>query len=387
MNYQLNEEEKMLQKTAADFANKSLAAVAVESNEKGEFQDDIYKQLGKLGFLGMTVPEKYGGVDFGNFCLALSIEQISRVCASTAVAISVHNSLTNWVILNFGSAETREKYLPLLASGEVLGAYALTESNAGSDIGAIQTSAVREGDNYILNGSKLFVSTGDKAGVVIVFARTDTENRKRGLSAFVVEPDFPGFSVGKPEKKMGLKASSTVELVFEDCVVPVANLLAEEGKGMLIALSALDGGRIGIASQALGIGQAALDEAVKFARGRVQFGRKIIDFQSTKWKIAEMATKLEASRLLVYNAARLRDSGDISTKHVSMAKLFATRAVNEIVYDSLQIHGGVGYTSEFLIERLFRDARALEIYEGTSEVQKLVISREVIKEYDRILPD
>ena len=387
MNYQLSEEERMLQKTATDFANKSLAAVAVESNEKGEFQDDIYKQLGELGFFGMTLPEEYGGVELSNFCLALSIEQISRVCASTAVAISVHNSLTNWVILNFGSPETRKKYLPALASAEIIGAYALTESNAGSDIGAIQTSAVRKGDNYILNGSKLFVSTGDKAGAVIVFARTDMENRSRGLSAFVVEPGFPGFSVGKVEKKMGLKASSTVELVFEDCVVPAANLLAEEGKGMSIALSALDGGRIGIASQALGVAQAALDEAVKFAGVRKQFGHRIVDFQTTRWKIAEMATKLEASRLLVYSAAKLRDSGKICTKEASMAKLFATKSANEIVYDSLQIHGGVGYTSEFLIERLFRDARALEIYEGTSEIQKLVISREVIKEYDKILPE
>ena len=387
MNYQLSEEERMLQKTAEDFANKSLAAVAVESNERGEFQEDIYKQLGELGFLGMTLPEKYGGVDFGNFCLALSIEQISRVCASTAVAISVHNSLVNWVILNFGSDEIREKYLPMLASGETLGAYALTESNAGSDIGSIQTSAVRKGDNYILNGSKLFVSTGDKAGVVIVFARTDLKNRNQGLAAFIVEPDFPGFSVGKVEKKMGLKASSTVELVFEDCVVPVANLLAEEGKGMEIALGGLDGGRIGIASQALGISQAALDEAIRFARERKQFGTRIIDFQATRWKIADMVTKLEASRLLVYAAAKSRDRGEVTTKLTSMAKLFSTRAANEIVNDSLQIHGGVGYTSEFLIERLYRDVRALEIYEGTSEIQKMVISREIIKEYDRIFPE
>ncbi|MDZ7861080.1 MAG: acyl-CoA dehydrogenase family protein [Candidatus Krumholzibacteriota bacterium] len=385
MNYQLSEEERMLQKTAADFANKTLAAVAVESNENGEFQDDIYKQLGELGFLGMTVPEKYGGVDFGNFSLTLAIEQISKVCASTAVTMSVHNSLTNWVILKYGSDESREKYLPRLASGEILGAYALTEPNAGSDIAGIQTSAVRKDNDYILNGSKLFVSTGDKAGAIIVFVRTDPDDRNRGLSAFIVEPGYPGFSIGKVEKKMGLKASSTVELVFEDCVVPASNLLSEEGRGMEIALSALDGGRIGIASQSLGIGQAAFEEAIKFAGARKQFGKRIIDLQPTKWKLAEIATKLEAARLLVYSASKRRDAGDASTKQVSMAKLFATRAANEIVYDSLQIHGGVGYTSEFLIERLYRDARALEIYEGTSEIQKLVISREILKEYSHML--
>ncbi len=387
MFYELTEEERLLQKTARDFSQKSLAAVAVESNEKGEFQEHIYRELGELGFLGMTLPEEYGGVDFGNFCLALAIEEISRVCASTAVALSVHNSLVNWIILKFGSEELRKKYLPLLARGEVLGAYALTEPDAGSDVSAIRMSAVKKGGDYILNGSKIFISTGDQAGVIVVFARTDPEDRTHGLSAFVVEPGFEGFSIGKTEKKMGLKASTTVELVFEDCRVPESNILASEGKGMAIALAGLDGGRIGIASQSLGVAQAALDEAVKFARGRKQFGKRIADFQNTRFRLADMATRLEAARLLVYRAAKLRDRGEPCGKEASMAKLFSSKAANRIAYDSLQIHGGVGYTSEFPIERIYRDARVLEIYEGTSEVQHLVISRELMKEYDRILPE
>ncbi|MBD3178812.1 MAG: acyl-CoA dehydrogenase [Candidatus Latescibacteria bacterium] len=387
MNYQLSEEERMLRKTAADFANRSLAAVAEESNREGIFQDQIYRELGELGFMGMTVPEEYGGVDFGNFCLALAIEEISRVCASTAVAISVHNSLVNWAIMKFGSSQMKENYLPRLASGELLGAYALTEPGAGSDVSAISTSAVLEGDTYKLNGTKNFISTGDKAGVIIVFARTDSEDRKGGLSAFVVEPDSPGFSIGKKEDKMGLSASTTVELVFEDCEIPAANILGSEGQGMSIALGGLEGGRIGIAAQSLGIAQAAMDEAVKYGRERQQFGRRILDFQGNQFKIAEMATRLEAARLLVYQAARLRDRGEPCARESSMAKLYASEAANYLAYQALQIHGGVGYTSEFLIERLYRDARVLEIYEGASEIQKIVIFREVMKEYDRIMPD
>lgn len=387
MDYQLSEEERMLRKTAEDFAGRSLAAVAEESNYRGVFQDDIYRELGELGFLGMTVPEEYGGVGFSNFCLAISIEEISRVCASTAIALSVHNSLVNWAIMKYGSEEIRKKYLPELASGKVLGAYALTEPGAGSDVAAVSASAVLKGDKYILNGTKNFISTGDKAGVIIVFARTDPDDRKRGLSAFVVESGYPGFSVGKEEDKMGMRASTTVELVFEDCEVPAENILGEEGKGMAIALGGLDGGRIGIAAQSLGISRAALDEAAKYGREREQFGRKLLDFQANQFKIADMATRLEASRLMVYRAARIRDRGEPCTRAASMAKLYAAEAANYITYQALQIHGGVGYTREFLIERLYRDARVLEIYEGTSEVQRIVIFREVMKDYDRILPD
>jgi len=377
----------MIQKTARDFARKELAPVAVETNETGRFPEEIYRSLAELGFMGITVPEEYGGVHLPNFCLVLALEEIAQVCASTAVTMSVHNSLTNWVILTYGSEELRKRYLPRLVSGEILGAYAITESEAGSDVAAMRCSAVRSGNEFILNGAKIFISTGDKAGAIIVFARTDPKERTRGISAFVVEPGYRGFSIGKTEKKMGLKASTTVEIVFEDCRVPAGNLLGSEGMGMKIALAGLDGGRIGIAAQSVGIAQAALDEAVRFARERKQFATRILDFQATRWKIADMATAIEAARLLIYRAAKLRDAGEPYTKEAAMAKLFASRIANQAVYDSLQIHGGVGYTAEFLIERLYRDARVTELYEGTSEIQRLVISRQVIEEYERTIPD
>ena len=387
MRYPLTEEERMIQNTARGFAEKDLAAVAMEMNEQGTFPDDIYYKLGELGFMGMTVPEAYGGVGLSNFCLVLAIEEISRICASTAVAMSVQNSLVNGIIHKYGSEELRERYLGPLSSAELIGAYALTESEAGSDVAAMRCSAEKRGDEYILNGTKIFISTGDKAGVIIVFARTDPEDRKGGISAFLVEPGFPGFSIGKTEKKMGLKASTTVELIFDNCRVPASNLLGEVGEGMKIALVGLDGGRIGIATQSVGIAQAALDEAVRFARERKQFGRRIIDFQVTRWKIADMATAIDASRLLVYNAAKLRDLGESYTKEAAMAKLFASTTANRVAYDSMQIHGGVGYTTEFTIERLFRDARVTEIYEGTSEIQRIIISKRVIEEYERMLPE
>ncbi|MCK4350863.1 MAG: acyl-CoA dehydrogenase [Candidatus Krumholzibacteria bacterium] len=387
MRYPLTEEERMIRNTSREFARKDLAAVAVENDEQGVYPEEIYKKLGELGFMGITVPEEYGGVGLSNLCLILALEEISRVCASTAVAMSVHNCLVNWAILEYGSDFLKNRYLPGLASAEMIGAYALTEPEAGSDVSAIRLTAERKGDEYILNGTKIFISTGNKAQVIVVFGRNDPENRTRGISAFLVEPDYPGFSVGKVEHKMGLRASTTVELVFEDCRVPASNLLGEEGMGMQIALSVLDGGRIGIAAQSVGIAQAALDEAVAFARERKQFGKRIIDFQAIRLKISDMAMAIEASRLLMYRAAKLKDAGENMTKEAAMAKLFASRTANRAAYDSMQIHGGVGYTTEFKIERLFRDARAMEIYEGTSEIQHLVISRKVIEEYERMLPE
>ena len=386
MQLRLAEEERMIQKTIRDFARKDLAAVADQANLEAVFQDEIYRKLGELGFMGMTVPEKYGGVDFGTFCLALALEEISMVCPATAIAVSVHNSLANSIVLEYGSDDVKNKFLPAMASGESIGVYAITETEAGSDVSAIRMSAVKDGDEYVLNGNKIFISTGDKARVIIVVARTDADDRTGGLTAFLVEPDFPGFSVGKTEHKMGMKASTTVELVFEDCRVPAGNMLGEPGMGMKIALGALDGGRIGIASQALGIAQGAMDSAVLFARERSQFGQRIIDFQGTKWKIADMAVKLDAARLLVYRAARMKDAGEPCSKEASMAKLYASRVANEIAYEAMQIHGGVGYTEEFRIERLFRDARVTEIYEGTSEIQRLVIAKKVIEEYERAYP-
>ena len=387
MRYPLTEEERMIQNTSLEFARKDLAAVAVENNEKGIYPEEIFKKLGELGFMGMTVPEEYGGVGMSNLCLVLALEEISRVCASTAVAMSVHNSLVNWAILKYGSDYLKSRYLPGLASAEMIGAYALTEPAAGSDVNALRLTAERKGDEYILNGTKIFISTGNKAQVIVVFGRTDPEDRTRGISAFLVEPDHPGFSIGKVEHKMGLRASTTVELVFENCRVPASNLLGEEGMGAQIALTGLDGGRIGIAAQSVGIAQAALDEAVAFARERKQFGKRIIDFQAIQWKIANMAMAIEASRLLMYRAAKMKDAGENMTKEAAMAKLFASETANRAAYDSMQIHGGVGYTTEFKVERLYRDARVTEIYEGTSEIQRLVISRKVIEEYERMLPE
>jgi len=387
MNYPLTEDERMIQKTVRNFARRELAPVAIEANEKGIFPEGIYRKLGELGFMGVTVPEEYGGVDLGTFSLVLILEEINAVCASTGVTMSVHNSLTNWCILKYGSEKIRKRFLPCLASGEMLGAYAITESEAGSDVSAMRLSAVRKGNEYILNGAKIFISTGDRAGAIIVFARTDPADRTKGISAFVVEPGSPGFSIGKIEKKMGLRASTTVEIVFEDCRVSADNLLGTEGMGMKIALAGLDGGRIGIAAQAVGIAQAALDEGVRFSRERKQFNTRIVDFQSTRWKIADMATAVEAARLLTYRAAKLRDAGESCSKEAAMAKLFASRTANTVVYDALQMHGGVGYTEEFLIERLFRDARVTELYEGTSEIQRIVISKAVIDEYERTVPD
>jgi alkylation response protein AidB-like acyl-CoA dehydrogenase len=383
---QLSEEERMIRKTARDFARKDIAAIVDEANRDGVFREEIYRKLAELGFMGMTIPEEYGGVGFSNLSLALTLEEISRVCPSTAIAVSVHNSLANYIIYRWGSDSLKDKYLPRMTSGEAIGAYALTEPNAGSDVAAISMSAVKDGDEYLLNGSKIFISTGDKAGVIIVIARTNPAGRSRALSAFIVEPDFPGFSIGKAEHKMGMKASTTVELVFEDCRVPASNVIGEEGQGIQIALGSLDGGRIGIAAQSLGITQTALDEAVLFARERVQFGKRIVDFQATRWKIADMGTNLEAARLLVYSAARLRDAGEPCSKEASMAKLFASRIANEAVYDAMQIHGGVGYTEEFKIERFFRDARVLEIYEGTSEIQRIVIAKKILEEYEQMYP-
>ena len=387
MKYPLTEDERMIQKTARDFARRDLAPVSIEANEKGIFPEGIFRRLGELGFMGVTVPEEYGGVNLGTFPLVLALEEINAVCASTGVTMSVHNSLTNWCILKYGSEKIRKRFLPSLASGEMLGAYAITESEAGSDVSAMRVSAVRKGNEYILNGAKILISTGDKAGAIIVFARTDPGDRTKGISAFVVEPGSPGFSIGKIEKKMGLRASTTVEIVFEDCRVSADNLLGTEGMGMTIALAGLDGGRIGIAAQSVGIAQAALDEGVRFSRERKQFNTRIVDFQSTRWKIADMATAVEAARLLTYRAAKLRDAGEPCSKEAAMAKLFASRTANQVVYDALQMHGGVGYTEEFLIERLFRDARVTELYEGTSEIQRLVISKAVIEEFERTVPD
>ncbi|UCH84673.1 MAG: acyl-CoA dehydrogenase [Candidatus Latescibacterota bacterium] len=375
----LSDEERMVQETAREFADSEIAPVAANNDAEGRFPADIVKKLAELGFMGMLIPEKYGGAGLGNFCLVLALEEINRVCASTGVTMSVHNSLATSPIIKFGSDYLKETYLPKLATSEMLGAYALSEAEAGSDAASLKCRAVKDGDEYVVNGTKLWVTTGAHADLFIVMLRTDTEKRSKGISAFVVERDTPGFKVGKKENKLGLRGSSTTELIFEDCRLPAKNLIGEEGIGFVIAMATLDGGRIGIGTQAVGIAQACLDASVAYAKEREQFGRKIGEFQAIQWKIADMATAIEASRLMVYRAARMRDMDVPHTKEAAMAKLFASEAANRAAREAVQIHGGAGYLKDFPVERYFRDARITELYEGTSEVQRIVISRSYLQ--------
>jgi butyryl-CoA dehydrogenase len=377
--FDLSEEERMIQQTAREFAEAEIAPVAAENDAKAQFPRDIVKKLGELGFMGMLVPEKYGGAGMTNFCLVLALEEINRVCASTGVTMSVQNSLVCSPIIKYGTDEMKEKYLPVLASGERLGAYALSEAEAGTDAASIQARGVKDGDHFVLNGTKSWITTGADAEVYIVFVKTDPARRAKGISAFVVDRDAKGFSVGKKEDKLGLRASSTTELIFEDCRVPARNMLGSEGEGFKIALSTLDGGRIGIGTQAVGIARACLEASVAYANQREQFGKKIGEFQAIQWKIADMATQIDAARLMVFRASRLRDQNQPHTREAAMAKLFASEVANRVARDAVQIHGGAGYLKDFAVERFYRDARITEIYEGTSEVQRIVISRAVLQ--------
>jgi len=380
VNYRLTDEEKMIQQTAKEFADNEIAPVADKNNAEGRFPAEIIKKLGELGFMGINVPEEYGGSNLGNFCLVLVTEEINRVCASTGVTVSVHHSLACYPIAKYATDSVKEKYLPKMAKGELIGAYALTEPHSGSDAAALSAKAVKDGNEYVLNGTKSFITTGAEAGVIVAMVRTDESHKTKGISAFVLEQGMKGLIVGKKEDKLGLRASSTTELIFEDLRVPAENMLGEEGGGFKIALDTLDGGRIGIATQAVGIAQACLDASVAYAREREQFGRKISEFQSIQWKIANMATRIHAARLMVYHAARLKDAGLPHSKEAAMAKLFASETANAAAKEAVQIHGGAGYTVDFPVERYFRDARITEIYEGTSEIQRLVISRHILGE-------
>ena len=379
MQFNLTEEQKMIQQTAREFADKEIAPVAGQLQREGKYPAEIVKKLGELGFLGMIVPQEYGGTGLGNFCLVLALEEVNRACASTGVTMSVHNSLTTGPIVAWASEELKRRYLPKLATGELIGAYALSEPDSGSDAASLVCAAVKDGNDYVLNGTKNFITTGKEADVIIVMTRTDPAQKSKGITAFIVEPGMKGFTVGKKEDKLGIRASSTVQLVFEDCRVPASQMLGEEGKGFKIAMHTLDGGRIGIATQSVGIAQACLDASVKYAEEREAFGKKLGEFQPIQWKLANMAMKIEAARHLVYNASRLKDEGKPHSKEAAMAKLFASEAANEAARDAVQIHGGAGYTEDFPVERYFRDAKICEIYEGTSEVQRIVISRHLLK--------
>ena len=379
MAFELSSEQQMIRLMAQDFAKKELEPMAAEWDKQGTFPMDAVKKMGELGLLGMMVPQELGGAGAGAVAYCLALQEIAFSCASSAVTMSVAN-LSSEPLLKFGTKEQKEKWLTGLAAGSLLGAFALTEPGAGSDPGSMTTTAVLKKDKYILNGSKVFITHGQQADLINLIARTGQEKGSRGLSAFLVEKGTPGFKIGTKEEKLGLRASNTVELIFEDCEIPAANLLGNPGEGFKVAMLALDSGRIGIASQAVGIARACLDEAVSYTKERRQFGKTINSFQAIQFMIADAATQIEAASWLTLAAADRKDRGVKFTKEASMAKLFASEAANAISYMALQVHGGYGYTKDYKVERLFRDARATTIYEGTSEIQRIVIAREIIKE-------
>ena len=380
MNFELNEEQRMLRDLVRDFSQKEIAPRIGAFEDKHAFPREIIGQLAEIGVLGMTVPPELGGsrTDYLSFVLAL--EELAKVSATVCIIVSVHASLYCGSILKFGSDLQKGKYLPPAARGELIGAFSLTEPEAGSDALGLTTRAVRAGGDYVLNGTKAWVTTGNDADSLIVVAKTKSGDEADKLSAFIVDKDFPGFKVTKIEEKMGLHSSPTAMISLEDCRVPVENLLGEEGRGAAVALSGLDGSRIGVAAQALGLSQQALGLAVGYAKQREAFGKKIAEFQALQFMIADIATMIEAGRLLTYRAAGLYDRGRPFTKEAAMAKLFTSEAANKISYLALQIHGGYGYSREYTIERIYRDTRVLSIYEGTSEIQRLVIARNLLKE-------
>ncbi len=377
--FPLTDEHKMLRDAARDFAQKEIAPIAAEFDESGEFPYETVKKMGALGFMGIEVPEQYGGAGMDTLSYVLALEEICKVDASHGVIMSVNNSLYCYGILRFGTEEQKQKFLRPVASGQAIGAYSLTEPMSGSDAGTMKSRAVREGDSYILDGRKSWVTSGPVADYVVVFMMTDPAKKQKGISAFLVDTKTPGFSRGKKEPKLGIRASATSELIFENCRVPADCRLGEEGEGFKIAMTVLDAGRIGIGAQALGIAEAAYEAARAYAVEREAFGQKIGEFQGTGFKIADMKTRIEASRLLIYNAAlakeRSKTSGERFSLQASMAKLFASETAMFCAHQAIQIHGGMGYSKELPVERYFRDAKVTEIYEGTSEIQRLVISR------------
>lgn len=380
MTYKFTEEQLMIRSMVRDLSREEFAPKAMERDKTKEFPADNIKKLGELGLMGMMVPPEYGGSGADTVSYVLALAEVAYACASTAVIMSVHNSIVCESILRFGTEDQKKRYLNQLASGKILGAFSLTEPNAGSDPARQTTKAVFDGDSYILNGRKRFTTTGKNAGLIIVTAKTDEKLRHRGISAFLVKQGTPGLTVGPLEDKMGLCASDTADLIFEDCRIPAEDRLGNEGDGFLIAMTGLDGGRIGIAAQSVGVAQAAFDASVQYAREREQFGRTISKFQGLRWMIADMATEIEAARLMALSAAEMKDNGENYTLQASMAKLFASEMVNRITAKAVQLHGGYGFTKEYPVERFYRDARVFTIYEGTSEIQRVVISNHIFKD-------
>ena len=379
MDFTLTREQEMVRNVMKEFAENEVKPLAAEIDETERFPRETVEKMAKYNMLGIPFPQQYGGAGGDEIAYAIAVEEISRVCATTGVILSAHTSLGCWPIYKYGTEEQKQKYLVPLVKGEKLGAFGLTEPGAGTDAAGQQTTAVLDGDNYIVNGSKIFITNGGQADVYIIFAMTDKSQGTRGISSFIVEKDFPGFSIGKIEDKMGIRGSSTAELIFQDCIVPKENLLGKEGKGFGIAMSTLDGGRIGIAAQALGIAQGALDETVKYVKEREQFGRPLSKFQGLQWIIADIETAIEASRLLVYRAAFNKANGLPYNKEAAIAKLFAATTAMNVTTKCVQLHGGYGYTKDYPLERMMRDAKITEIYEGTSQVQQMVIAANLLK--------
>ena len=379
MDFVLSKEQEMARTLFKEFAENEVKPLAQEVDETEHFPRATVEKMQKLGFMGIPQPKEFGGQGCDTLTYVLCVEELSKVCATTGVIVSAHTSLGTDPIKKFGTPAQKEKYLRPLASGELLGAFGLTEPGAGTDASGQQTKAVLEGDHYVLNGSKIFITNGGEADIYIIFAMTDKSKGTKGISAFIVEKDFPGFRIGTKEKKMGIRGSATTELIFENCIVPKENLLGQEGKGFGIAMATLDGGRIGIAAQALGIAEGALEETIAYVKERKQFGRPIAKFQNTQFQIADMATKVEAARYLVYRAAIAKDTKKRFSVEAAMAKLYAAEVAMEVTTKAVQLHGGYGYTREYPVERMMRDAKITEIYEGTSEVQRMVISSNVIK--------
>jgi len=379
MEFKLSKSHELFKQMIREFAENEVKPIAAEVDEQERFPKETIPKMRDLGILGIPMPKEYGGAGGDILMYAMGVEELSRVCATTGVIVSAHTSLGTWPILAFGTEEQKKKYLPGLCSGNLLGAFGLTEPNAGTDAAMQQSQAVLDGDHYILNGSKIFITNASEADVFVVFAMTDKSKGTKGISAFILEKGMPGFSVGKHEKKLGIRGSATCELIFQDVKVPKENLLGQEGKGFAIAMKTLDGGRIGIASQALGIAQGALDEAVNYTKERKQFGRAIAQFQNTQFQLANLDVKVEAARLLIYKAAWNESKGLPYSVEAARAKLFAAETAMEVTTKAVQFFGGYGYTREYPVERMMRDAKITEIYEGTSEVQRMVIAGNLFK--------
>ena len=379
MDFELTEEQKMVIDGAKKFTEKELAPGMEERDEKGEFNLAAFKALGQLGYLGMTVPEAYGGAELGAVAYVGAIMEFSKADNGLTVAVSVQNSLVNDALLMFGTDEQKQAFLPKLASGEWIGCFSLTEADAGSDPAGVRASAVRDGDQFVLNGAKTFVSNGGPSDLVIGFFSTDKEKGAKGISAILVPKTTPGLAVGKHENKMGIRTSSTTELIFTDCRVPAANLLGQENRGLSIALATLDCGRLGIAAQAVGMADAALEESIRYSKERVQFGKPIAHQQAVQFMLADMAVDVEVAKSMLYRVAWMKDKGDRRfTAEAAMIKLFASEMSHRVCHKAIQVHGGYGYMKEYKVERLYRDQRITEIYEGTSEIQRLVIARSLL---------